>query len=157
MTNLINNNNNIIINTINNKYKNIHTFYLYSKHTEQSKRDKILHIINNKTTNNIDVMKDQIKSILFLKNHIYKVRCVSFKWIVDEKKHSFTVIFGHSTFYNNTGKEKINKNNICITSIKRLNNKPIIVEVFVDKTIYNKITYKNVYLWLKKNVKYYKY
>jgi hypothetical protein len=152
-------NNNIIINTINDKYKNIHNFYLYSKHSEQSKRDKILHIINNTETNNtetnnIDDMKEQIKSILFLKNHTYKVKCVSFKWIVHDNNDSFTVIFGQSIFYNNTGKEQINKNKIRTTSAKRLLNKPYVAHVFIGK--HNKITYKHIYEWLKQNIKYYK-
>ena len=152
MTSQLNSNNNII-NTINGKYKNIHNFYLYSKHTEQSKRDKILHIINNTTTNNVDDMKEKIKSILFLKNHTYKVKCVAFKWIVHEN-NSFTIIFGHSTFYNKTGKEQINKSHIRDTSIKRLIHKPYVAQVFIGKNI--KITYKYVYEWLKQNIKYYK-
>lgn len=153
MTKELNNNNNII-NAINNKYKNINNFYLYSKHSEQSKRDKILHILNNAEINNIDDMKKKIKSILFLKNHTYKVKCVSFKWIVHDNNDSFTVIFGQSTFYNNTGKEQINKNKIRATSAKRLLNKPYVAYVFIGK--HNKITYKHIYEWLKQNIKYYK-
>ena len=102
-----------------------------SNHTEQSKRDKI-------------------KSVLLLKNNTYKVTCVAFKWNINEEKHSFHVIFAYSTFYNNTGKEFINKKQIPLTSIKRLKNKPFIQEVFVDKYVNKKITYKTVYDWLKK-------
>ena len=142
-----------IAETINNKYKKYNNFYIYTNHTEQSKRDKIMYILNH--VFDINEMKDQIKHILFLKNHTYKVTSVAFKWIVDENNNSFYVIFGFSTFYNNTGKEQINKKKIHITSCKRLYNKPFEKQVFVNKN--TKITYKIVYEWLKQNIKKYKY
>jgi hypothetical protein len=145
--------NNSIVKMINDKYKHVHNFYLYNNHTEQSKRDRILHIINNKT--DINKMIEQIKYNLFLKNHTYKVTCISFKWLVDEQNNSFYVIFGFSTFYNNTGKEQINKTHIRNTSIKRLETKPFIKHVFIDTHV--KITYAIIYKWLKLNIKKYRY
>lgn len=143
--------NKLIIDKINNKYKNHHNFYIYTKHTEQSKRDKILYIINNKEKcNNVNNMIDKIKSVLLLKNNTYKVTCVTFKWISNEEDNSFHVIFAYSTFYNNTGKELINKKQIRLTSIKRFETKPFVQKVFVYKNVNEKITYKTVYDWLKK-------
>ena len=102
-------------------------------------------------------MINKIKSVLLLKNNTYKVTCVAFKWIINEDNNSFHVIFAYSTFYNNTGKELINKKQIRLTSIKRLENKPFVQEVFVYTNVNEKITYKTVYEWLKKNIKKYTY
>ena len=142
-----------IAENINNRYPMHNIFYLYNNITEQSKRDKILYILNNET--DLDVIKNKIKNVLDLKNHTNKVTSVAFKWLVDENNNSFYVIFGFSTFYNSTGKEQINKNKIRTTSINRLYSKPFVQQIFVNKD--RKITYKIVYEWIKKNYKKYRY
>lgn len=149
-----NSKNNIITNIFNN-FKTPNIIYVSKKHTEQSRRDKILHLINKET--NIDNLKQDIKNVLSLNNAVYKISAIAFNWYAckNEKINSFHIVFGYSTFYNETGYEKINKRQIYSTATKRLYNKPFYTEVIID---YNTpITYKIVYNWLKENYKYYKH
>lgn len=137
------------------KFKTPNIIYKSYSHNEQSKKDKIFSLIKNQKDN--DILKEEIQKTLLLKNVVYKLSCFAFNWCVhkNDNINSFYIVFGYSTFINNTGYEKINKQNIHSTAVKRLNTKPFLYNVIVD---YNtKITYSIVYNWLKKNAKYFKY